>query len=102
VGDTDLACQGLFSELPLQIEEFAFGAAAFHETIMNRGDAGRIITPIFKPSQGIDQPFSDRRRSNDANDTAHVNLFRFPRLRAVLSHRTQCATGAVVNFNLLR
>jgi hypothetical protein len=41
-------------------------------TILDGGDAGRIVAAIFKPPQGIDEMLRDRRIAQDTYDTAHA------------------------------
>ncbi len=79
--------QRLLDEALLQVPELALGAAAIEGAVLDRGDAGGVITAIFEPAQRVDQIAGDRLVPQNSDDAAHG---RFPAFtfRTVTGTRT--------------
>ncbi len=65
--------------------QLAGRAAARQHAILQRGDAGRVVAPIFQPLQRLDDLPRDRARAQDPNDAAHGRSHPSQSARAVLS-----------------
>src|SRR6185503_16071741 len=71
MGDAGNARERFGIELASKIVEFALGPTADELAIVDRANAGRIITAIFEPLQPIEQPPRDVAVPDDSNDPAH-------------------------------
>ena len=74
VADADPALQGLVLQAQLQIAQLALSAAAGEAPILQRGDACRIIAPIFEPLQRLDNLARHSFTPENADNAAHVIL----------------------------
>src|SRR3546814_2873609 len=72
VCDTDIARQRLGHKVLAQIDELARGAPPLDRAVEHGRDAGRIIAPIFEPSQSVEQPLGDIVLADDPDNSAHA------------------------------
>ena len=63
---------GELLELGLQVAQLAFGAAAVEPAVLEGRHAGGIVAAVFKPLERFDDLRRDRRRADNADDSAHV------------------------------
>ena len=75
MADAAMALQRRFLELGFEIFQFAFGAAAIEPVAFQRGDAGGIVTAIFKALERIHQPLRGRSASQNADNPAHADQY---------------------------
>jgi hypothetical protein len=71
VADAVLGDQRLLGQNRLEVLDLALGPAALDLSIDDGGDAGRIVAPVFKPLEAVDQPLRHGLVSDDADDAAH-------------------------------
>jgi hypothetical protein len=71
MANAGIAGERLGGQLFFESVQLAFGAAAGHRAMVERGDAGRVIAAIFEALQRVDQLARDRRIPENSNDSAH-------------------------------
>ena len=71
VANTDIAAERLLHQPVGQRLQFAFGAAARHHAVIERGDARGVIAAIFEAPQRIDQMPGNRAIPKNSDDPAH-------------------------------
>jgi hypothetical protein len=71
VADTRPSREWLREKTLFEVPELALRAPPFQRTALDRRDAGRVLTPVFKPPQRIDQIVRYGRLSENPNDPAH-------------------------------
>src|SRR5689334_13216101 len=71
VSDAGIPAERLTLEPSFQRAQFAFGATASKYPMIECGNAGGIVTPIFKPLERIDQLPGNRLASQNSDDSAH-------------------------------
>ena len=74
VADARRAHQRLGFQLLLEITQLAFGAAPGEMSVLDGGDARRVIAAIFETLQRVDELLCHRPFAEDANDAAHRPL----------------------------
>jgi len=74
VGDADQAVERMLLQLALQVLELALGPPALELAVIDGADARRIVAAVFQPLQSFEQPACDAARSDNSNNSAHVNL----------------------------
>ena len=72
VANARFARQRVFRQAFLQRLEFAFGPTAIDFAIRHRGDAGGVITPVFKPLKRLKYPFRHRACAHYSNNSTHA------------------------------
>ena len=55
----------------LEARELAGAPAQIDAAVAHDGDAGRIVAPVLKPPQAVEQDRDDRARADVADDAAH-------------------------------
>ncbi len=60
MADAGVTLQRLLQQAAFEVAQLALGAAALEVTVLDGGDAGRIIAAILQPAQGVDEVGSDR------------------------------------------
>ncbi len=60
MADAGVALQRLLQQAAFEVAQLALGAAALEVTVLDGGNAGRIIAAILQPTQGVDEVGSDR------------------------------------------
>jgi hypothetical protein len=71
VADADGSRQGRLRQLQFEVAQLALGAPALEAAVLQRGDAGGVVAPVFEPLKGVDDLGRDRRPAQDSNDAAH-------------------------------
>ena len=71
MADADRAIQGLPRETLLQVPQLAFGTQTGQMPVLERGEAGRVITAIFKPLERVDQRRRNRLMTENPDNSAH-------------------------------
>jgi hypothetical protein len=71
VGDADGPAERLLREFARKIFELSFGSTPNQLAMVNRADAGTVITAIFEALQAIEQALSDLTFADNSNDSAH-------------------------------
>jgi hypothetical protein len=100
MGDTDSAGKRLRIEALLEIEQLSLGAPTIHHAVMNRCDAGGIVTPVFQTLQRIDQTPGNRFAANDPNNTTHKIIpNRFEIVTPLLSISSYFSIGQAVTLD---
>jgi hypothetical protein len=70
--DADVAVQRVRLELAGKIVELPFGAPPRELSMVDRADAGRVITAIFEALEPVEQPLRDITRSDNSDNSAHA------------------------------
>jgi hypothetical protein len=74
-------------QLPRQIVELALGPAANEMAVVDRADAGGIISAIFEPLEPVEQPPRDLGLPDDTDNSAHLPGRSFEQLcRRAMQH----------------
>src|SRR5216683_3152894 len=76
MADADHPLHRLVTEPLGEVDELAFGTAAFDTPIDQGRNAGRIIAAVFEAPQPFDEARSDRLLGDDADDAAHQFFLR--------------------------
>ena len=71
VADADRAVERTVGDAALEIDQLALGAAPVEVTVLDRGDAGRIVSAILKAFERIHDKRRHRRAAYDSNDSTH-------------------------------
>jgi hypothetical protein len=74
MADADGALQRLALQPRFQVTELAFGAAARQRPMLQRGNTGRIVTPVFEALERVDQLPGYRLTAENPNNPAQVAL----------------------------
>ncbi len=74
VADAGRAPQWRLIQAELEILELAWGAAALQRTVLQRGDACRVVAAVLEVLQRLDDLLRHRTRAQDPNDAAHAPL----------------------------
>jgi hypothetical protein len=100
VSDANSAVERLRIKAFLEIEKFALGPAAIHHAVMDRGDTGRVIAPVFQALQRIDQTPGNRLATDDPNNTTHEIIpNRFEIVTPLLSISSYFSIGQAVTLD---
>jgi hypothetical protein len=72
MGDANGPAERLLSQLPRKIVELSFGSTPNQLAMIDRADAGTVITAIFETLQTVEQALSDLTFTDNSNDSAHA------------------------------
>ena len=76
MADPDRPLEGLGAKLGLKVLELALGAPARELSVLQRSDPGRVVTPVFKALQRVDNRARNWPRPQNTHNAAHwpINL----------------------------
>ena len=73
MADADGAGERLAREPRFEIAQLALGAPAGELSVLQRGDAGRVVAAVFEPLERVDERARDRLTSENAHNSAHAS-----------------------------
>ena len=71
VADADIAGERLLRQALFQRGELALGASAAERAVIQSGDTGGVVAPVFEAFERLDQMAGNRLASNNSDDPAH-------------------------------
>src|SRR4051812_16372651 len=85
VRNSGRAVERLRRQLSRQVVELALGPPPLELPVLDRADAGGIITAIFEPLEAVEQPLRHVGPADNSNDSAHYACVTpLTRIRAAL------------------
>jgi hypothetical protein len=102
VGNAGIAGQGFGRKPRFEVDELAFGAAAVEPAVMDRGDAGGIITAIFEPFQSIDKSARHRLNTHDPDNSAHPAVPLSKLRQTLVTGKSRHGNGSTIKFDIQR
>jgi hypothetical protein len=73
VADADGTGERIACEPRFEVAQLALGTPAGELTVFQGGDAGRIVSSVFEPLEGMEERARDRLTSENAHNSAHTS-----------------------------